>query len=93
MQYKWDNTVGAESGKKKTILLESGESIECVDEFSYLGDMLNCGGGAGAASRVGVGCAWKKFRELNPILTARGASRKLKGKIYSASVRSNDIRK
>ena len=83
-------TVGTESGKKK-ILLESSESIECVEEFCYLGDMLNCGGGAGAASRVRVGCAWKKFRELNPILTARGAYLKLKSKIYSACVRSSMI--
>ena len=48
-------TVGAESGKKK-ILLESGESIECVEEFCYLGDMLSCGGGAGEASRVSQVC-------------------------------------
>ena len=64
--------------------LESGESIESVEEFCYLGEMLNCGGVAGATSRVRVGCAWKKFRELNPILTARGASLKLKGKKCSA---------
>ena len=49
--------------------------------------MLNCGGGAGAASQVRVGCAWKQFREL----TARGASLKLKGKTYSACVRSSMI--
>jgi len=36
-------TIGAESGKKKKILLETGESIECVEEFCYLGDMFNCG--------------------------------------------------
>ena len=29
-------TVGAESRKKKKILLESGESIECVGSFSIL---------------------------------------------------------
>ena len=43
-------TVGAASGKKKNLLLENGESIECVEEFCYLGDMLNCGGGVGEAS-------------------------------------------
>ena len=35
-----------------------------------------------------VKCAWKKFRELSPILTTRGASLSLKGKIYCACVRS-----
>jgi hypothetical protein len=42
-------------------------------------------------SRNSVGCAWKTFRELNPILTARRASLKLKGKICSACVRSSMI--
>jgi hypothetical protein len=50
--------------------------------------MLDSGGGAEEASRTRVKCGWKKFRELTPILTARGASLKLKGKIYSACVRS-----
>jgi hypothetical protein len=49
---------------------------------------LRSGGGAEEASRTRVKCGWKKFRELSPILTARGASLKLKGKIYSACVRS-----
>ena len=87
-------TVGTESGKKKNILLESGETIDCVEEFCYLGDMLNCGGGAGAASRVRVGCAWKKFRELNPILTAQGGSLTLKARYtmqMSACVRNSMI--
>ena len=39
-------TVGAASGKKKNLLLENGESVECVEEFCYLGDIPSCGGGA-----------------------------------------------
>ena len=31
-------------------------------------------------------CAWAKFKELSPILTARGASYHIKGKIYKACV-------
>ena len=33
-------------------------------------------------------CAWAKFKELSPILTARGASYRIKGKIYRACVQS-----
>ena len=33
-------------------------------------------------------CAWAKFKELSLILTARGASYHLKGKIYKACVQS-----
>jgi hypothetical protein len=74
--------------RKKYTELETGVTIDCVDEFCYLGDMLGSGGGAEEASRTRVKCGWKKFRELSPILTARGASLKLKGKIYNACVRS-----
>ena len=34
-------------------------------------------------------CDWRKFRDLSPILTARGAYLKLKGKICSACVKSS----
>ena len=40
------------------------------------------------AARARVRCAWAKFKELSPILTARGASYRIKGKIYRACVPS-----
>ena len=40
------------------------------------------------AATVRVRCAWAKFKELSPILTARGASYRIKGKIYKAYVQS-----
>jgi hypothetical protein len=40
-----------------------------------LGDMKGSAGGA-----------WNKLGELTPILTSRGASLKVKGKVYSACV-------
>jgi hypothetical protein len=39
--------------------------------------MISSVGGAEEASRMRVYCAWEKFRELAPILTARRASLKL----------------
>ena len=84
-QVKGKTTIEAGVGKKENLLLWSDTSVDCVEEFCYLGDMLSSGGGAGEASRMRIRCAWKKFRELSPILTARGASLTLKGKIYSTS--------
>src|SRR5664279_960447 len=55
-----------------------------VLKFCYLGDMI--GARAEEASRARVRCAWSKFRELSAILTSRGASPKVKGKLYSACV-------
>ena len=40
------------------------------------------------AARVRLRCAWAKFQELSPILTAHGASYHIKGKIYRACVQS-----
>src|SRR5207247_9391342 len=44
------------------------------------------GGGAEEASRARVRCAWGKFMDLRMLLTARGASLRVKGKIYRACV-------
>jgi len=71
----------------KTVL-EQGVEFDQVDKFCYLGDMIEAGGGAEDAVRTRVRCAWNKFRELCPILTTRGASLRMKGKIYCACVRS-----
>ena len=43
------------------------------------------------AARARVRCAWAKFKELSPILTARGASYRIKGKIFKEYVQSVDI--
>ena len=48
--------------------------------------MLSAGGGAEEAAKTRVRSAWGKFNELAPILTKRGASMKLKGRIYDACV-------
>ena len=40
------------------------------------------------AARARVRCAWAKFKELSPILMARGASHRMKGKIFRACVQS-----
>ena len=66
----------------------NGDSLECVDKFCYLGDIIGSGGGAEDASSMRVKCAWGKFREFSPILTARRASLKLKGKVYRTCVQS-----
>ena len=70
----------------KEMEVEHVGKLECVSKFCYLGDMIGSGGGAEEASRARVRCAWGKFRELAPILTSRGASLKVKGKVYSACV-------
>ena len=62
--------------------------VEFVPKFCYLGNTQGSGGGVVEASRARVRCASAKFKELSPILTVRGASYRIKGRIYSACVHS-----
>ena len=64
------------------VVIEPNVKLECVTKFYYLGDTLGVGGGAEKATRARVRCAWTKFKELSPILTAQSASYCMKGKIY-----------
>ena len=55
---------------------------------SGLGDMLSAGGGCEMAVTTRVKTAWKKFRELLPVLTSCHLSYKTRGHVYSSCVRS-----
>ncbi|XP_065313728.1 uncharacterized protein LOC135923083 [Gordionus sp. m RMFG-2023] len=47
----------------------NGLTLEKVDKFCYLGDMLNADGGVDSAVVARIRQAWKKFREMSSILT------------------------
>ena len=76
---------------KQNLDLGVDGSLAFVESFCYLGDTIGAAGGADQACRTRVRCAWSKFRELMPILTSRGASLKLKGKIYMQCVQSTMV--
>ena len=71
----------------KEVVIEPNVKLECVP-FCYLGSTLGAGGGVEEAARARVRCAWVKFKELSPILTAWSASYCIKGKMYKACVQS-----
>ena len=64
------------------------DKLEVVAFFCYLGDMLSACGGCEKAVTTHVKTAWKKFRELLPVLTSRHLSYKTPGHVYSSCVRS-----
>ena len=57
--------------------------LEVVASFCYLGDMLSAGRGCEITLTTVVKTAWKKFRELLPVLTSRHLSYKTCGHVYS----------
>ena len=64
------------------------ETLEKVTKFCHLGDIISSNGGAEAAVTARMRCAWRKFRELAPVLTQKGFSLRLKGRVYESCVRS-----
>lgn len=74
--------------KEERFKVDEELSLEKVDRFCYLGELLSCNGDVDTAVTARMRGAWNKFRELSPILTAKKVSLKVKGKIYVSCVRS-----
>ena len=74
-------------GRPQSEVQVGPDKLEVVASFCYLGDMLSAGGGCEMAVTTRVKTAWKKFRELQPVLTSRHLSYKTCGHVYSSCVR------
>ena len=70
----------------KQLVLGTSDKLKIVEKFCYLCDVIGKGGSAEESSRARVRCAWGKFMDLKMLLTARGASLRVKGKIYRVCV-------
>ena len=55
--------------EEQEVVLEDGSSLECVNKFCYVGDMLGAAGGCGEASRTRVRRPWGQFKEFAELLT------------------------
>ena len=64
------------------------DKLEVVASFCYLGDMLSAAGGCELSTTTRVKTAWKKFKDLLPVLSSRHLSFKTRGRVYSTCVRS-----
>lgn len=62
-------------------------SLEYVDEFCCLGNLISIGGGVVASL-----LDWKKFRESSPFLTMKGLFLFAKGELYRVCVRCAVLR-
>ena len=64
------------------------DKLEVVASFCYLGDMLSAAGGCELTTTTCVKTAWKKFKELLPVLSSHHLSFKTHGYVYSSCLRS-----
>ena len=64
------------------------DKFEVVASFCYLGDILSAAGGCKLSTTTRVKTAWKKFKDLLPVLSSHHLSFKTRGCVYSSCVRS-----
>ena len=62
------------------------DKLEVLASFCCLGDMLSAAGGCDLKTTTCVKIAWKKFKELLPILSSHHLSFKICGRMYSSCV-------
>ena len=68
--------------------LEVGkDSLEIVDSFHYLGNVISCGGGVELAVRDRISGAWSKWRELASLLVNHSIPLEERAKVYYACAR------
>ena len=65
------------------------DKLEVVASFCYLGDMLSAAGGCELSTTTRVKTAWKKFKDLLPVLSSRHLSFKTRGHVYSLCAECN----
>jgi exonuclease III len=77
------------NGPKQQEEIQVGTAMfEKVDEFCYLGHVLEAKGGVQGAVRARIRSAWGNWRKVAPILTRKEVSHKIKGWLYKVTVRS-----
>ena len=66
--------------KRDGIALEG--QFEKVQEFCYLGNVLDCEAGVERAVTARVSAAWKKWREMASLLKDKRTLMKIQGSVY-----------
>ena len=74
-------------GRPQSEVQVGPDKREVVASFRYMGDMLSAGGGCEITVTNRVKTAWKKFRELLPVLISLNLSYKTRGHVYSSYMR------
>ena len=72
----------------KEVVIEAQCEVGMCSQVLLFGRKTWCGRTRRRRGGGRVRCTWAKFKESSPILTAGGASYRIKGKIYKACVQS-----
>ena len=75
-------------GRPQREVQDGPDKLEVVASFCYPGDMLSAAGGCELSMTTHMKMAWKKFKELIPVLSSCHLSFKTRGHVYSSCVLS-----
>ena len=75
-------------GRPQSEVQVGPDKLEAVASFCYLGDLLSACRDCEITVTTCVKTAWKKFRELLPVLKSRHLSYKACGHVYGSCMRS-----
>ena len=84
---KTEVMVSSKLGRKVKIMDRNGIELKQVDEFCYLGTVIEEKGGCSKSVRARIGKAWQKWREVTGIVCDKRMSLKTKAKIYKSVIR------
>ena len=85
---RWQGTARPLDGRPQKEVQVGPDKLEVLPSFCYLGDMLSAAGGCELSTTTRVKTAWKKFKDLLPVLSSCHLSFKTRDHVYSSCVRS-----
>ena len=80
--------VSSNLGRKVQIKDRNNVELKQVDEFCYLGTVIEEKGGCSKSVRARIGKVWQKWREVTGVVCDKRMPLKMKAKIYKSVIRS-----
>ena len=84
---KTEVMVSSKLGRKVKIMDRNDIELKQVDEFCYLGTVIEEKGGCSKSARARIGKAWQKWREVARVVCDKRTPLKTKAKIYKSVIR------
>ncbi len=78
---------GGDDAKDAGLVVNGGE-LEEIQQFCYLGEVLDCEAGVERGVKARVAAAWGRWREISSLLVNRNIELRSRGRVYEACVRS-----
>ena len=88
-RYEREEKNGSDRREEEHIGIAVNDSVlEELEQFCYLGDMVNCRAGVERSVRARVAAAWERGRKVLSLVVNHSIDLTARGRVYKACVRS-----